>query len=48
MTTWHAAGHPPAPKVILTDAQLVLPFIIACTVFSYRVFRSKARESTYD
>lgn len=46
MTIWQAASHPSVLKVILAGALVVPPFVIACTVFSYRVFRSKARALT--
>ncbi|HET9405523.1 MAG TPA: cytochrome d ubiquinol oxidase subunit II, partial [Burkholderiales bacterium] len=48
MTIWDAAAHPSALKVMLIGALIVLPFIIAYTVFSYRVFRGKASEKLYD
>ena len=48
MTIWEAAAHPSALKVVLIGALIVLPFIIAYTVFSYRVFSGKASEKLYD
>jgi cytochrome d ubiquinol oxidase subunit II len=48
MTIWQAAAHPSALKVMLIGTLVVLPFIIAYTVFSYRVFRGKAPETLYD
>jgi cytochrome d ubiquinol oxidase subunit II len=48
ITIWDAAAHPSALKVMLIGALIVLPFIIAYTVFSYRVFRGKASENLYD
>jgi cytochrome bd ubiquinol oxidase subunit II len=48
MTIWEAAAHPSALKVVLAGALIVLPFIIAYTVFSYRVFSGKASEKLYD
>jgi cytochrome d ubiquinol oxidase subunit II len=47
LTIWQAASHPSALKVILAGALVVLPFIIAYTVFAYRVFWGKAKELTY-
>ena len=47
MTIRQAASDPSALKVILAGALVVLPFIIGYTVFSYRVFRGKARALTY-
>jgi cytochrome d ubiquinol oxidase subunit II len=48
ITIWQAAAHPSALKVVLIGALIVLPFIIAYTVFSYWVFRGKASEHLYD
>jgi cytochrome d ubiquinol oxidase subunit II len=48
MTIWEAAAHPSALTVMLVGAALVLPFIVAYTAFSYRVFRGKASENLYD
>lgn len=48
ITIWDAAAHPEALKVVLIGALVVLPFIIGYTVFSYRVFRGKARAGLYD
>jgi cytochrome d ubiquinol oxidase subunit II len=48
MTIWEAAAHPSALTFILWGAAIVLPFIAAYTVFSYRVFRGKARTGQYD
>jgi len=48
ITIWDAAAHPSALKVMLIGALIVLPFILAYTVFSYRVFRGKASEKLYD
>jgi len=47
LTIWDAAAHPASLKVVLTGAAIVLPFIVAYTVFSYRVFRGKARAGLY-
>ena len=48
ITIWEAAAHPSALTFILWGAVVVLPFIAAYTVFSYRVFRGKARAGLYD
>lgn len=48
MTIWDAAAHPSALFVMLIGALIVLPFILGYTVFSYRVFRGKARADLYE
>lgn len=48
LTIWEAAAHPSALGVVLAGALTVLPFIIGYTVFSYRVFRGKARAGLYE
>ncbi|MBZ0248567.1 MAG: cytochrome d ubiquinol oxidase subunit II [Burkholderiales bacterium] len=48
LTIWEAAAHPSSLKVVLAGALVVLPFIVAYTVISYRVFRGKARGGLYD
>ncbi|MDP1716703.1 MAG: cytochrome BD ubiquinol oxidase subunit II, partial [Burkholderiales bacterium] len=45
---WDAAAHPSSLKVVLVGVLIVLPFIIGYTVFSYRVFRGKARDKLYE
>jgi cytochrome bd ubiquinol oxidase subunit II len=45
---WQAAAHPSSLKVVLIGALVVLPFIVAYTAFSYRVFRGKATGKLYD
>ena len=47
ITIWDAAAHPSALKAVLAGTLVVLPFIIAYTVFSYRVFRGKTRDPHY-
>lgn len=47
MTIWQAASSPEALKIILAGALVVLPVIVAYTVFAYRVFRGKARALEY-
>jgi cytochrome d ubiquinol oxidase subunit II len=48
MTIWDAAAHPSSLKVVLAGALIVLPFIVAYTVYSYRVFRGKAAARLYE
>ena len=48
MTMWQAASAPEALEVILIGAAIVLPAIFGYTVYSYRVFRGKARDLSYD
>jgi len=48
LTIWDAAAHPSSLKVVLAGALVVLPFIVAYTAFSYRVFRGKARKGQYE
>ncbi|MCW5603240.1 MAG: cytochrome d ubiquinol oxidase subunit II [Burkholderiales bacterium] len=48
ITIWEAAAPPSSLKVVLIGALVVLPFIIAYTVFSYHVFRGKASAKLYD
>jgi cytochrome bd ubiquinol oxidase subunit II len=47
LTIWDAASDPEALGVILVGAVVVLPAILAYTVFVYRVFRGKAQPLTY-
>lgn len=44
---WEAASAPKSLTFILVGALIVIPFILAYTVFSYRVFRGKATELHY-
>ncbi len=48
LTIWEAASAPEALRVILIGAVIVLPVIFGYTIFTYRVFRGKARDLTYD
>jgi cytochrome bd ubiquinol oxidase subunit II len=48
LTIWEAATHPSAQKVLLIGALVVLPFIAAYTILSYRIFRGKAKAGLYD
>jgi cytochrome d ubiquinol oxidase subunit II len=47
MTIWEAASAPEALIVILIGALVVLPFIIAYTIFAYRVFWGKVKDLSY-
>jgi cytochrome d ubiquinol oxidase subunit II len=47
ITIWQAAADPSALWFMLIGALVVLPFIVAYTVFAYRVFRGKARADLY-
>jgi len=48
LTIWEAAAHPSSLRVVLVGAAIVLPFIVAYTAISYRVFRGKAKAGLYD
>ena len=48
LTIWQAASHPSALKMVLVGVVIVVPFLLAYTVFAYRVFRGKARTGLYD
>ena len=48
LTIWEAAAHPSSLRVVLAGALVVLPFIVAYTAISYRVFRGKAKAGLYD
>ena len=47
MTIWQAAAAPESLRFVLVGALIVLPVIIAYTVFSYRVFWGKVKELSY-
>jgi cytochrome d ubiquinol oxidase subunit II len=48
LTVWEAAAHPSALVFLLVGTVIVLPFNLAYTLWSYRVFRGKAGgESPY-
>jgi cytochrome bd ubiquinol oxidase subunit II len=47
LTIWEAASAPESLMIILIGALTVLPFIIAYTVFVYRVFWGKVRDLSY-
>jgi cytochrome d ubiquinol oxidase subunit II len=48
ITIWDAAAHPSALTVVLIGALVVVPLIVAYTVFAHRVFWGKARAGLYD
>jgi cytochrome bd ubiquinol oxidase subunit II len=48
MTIWQAAAAPKSLSFVLVGTCIVLPLIVAYTVFSYRVFWGKARTLTYE
>jgi cytochrome d ubiquinol oxidase subunit II len=48
LTIWQAAAHPSGLKALLIGAAIVLPFIFAYTIMSYRIFRGKAKAGLYD
>ena len=48
LTIWDAAAHPTALRFVGIGAAIVLPFIVAYTLLSYRVFRGKAKAGLYD
>ncbi len=48
LTMWEAASAPESLILILVGALMVLPMIIAYTVYVYRVFRGKARPLSYE
>ena len=47
ITVWQAASAPESLRIIFAGAAVVLPVIIGYTIFSYRVFRGKARALSY-
>lgn len=47
MTIWEAASAPESLKFILYGAVIVVPIILAYTVFAYWVFRGKASDLRY-
>lgn len=48
LTIWEAASAPESLRFILVGVVIVLPFILAYTAYSYRVFAGKVRELSYD
>jgi cytochrome d ubiquinol oxidase subunit II len=47
MTIWQAAAAESSLRFVLVGTLIVLPMIVAYTLFSYRVFWGKARSLTY-
>ncbi|MCW5620013.1 MAG: cytochrome d ubiquinol oxidase subunit II, partial [Burkholderiales bacterium] len=47
LTIWDAAAADKSLRFVLVGTLIVLPFIVAYTVLSYRVFWGKARGLTY-
>jgi cytochrome d ubiquinol oxidase subunit II len=47
LTIWEAASAPESLKFILVGTVIVLPTIIAYTIFSYHIFRGKATQLKY-
>ena len=47
LTIWQAASSAPALKAILIGVAVSVPAIAGYTIFSYWVFRGKARELKY-
>lgn len=48
LTIWQAASSPEALRIILWGTIVVLPTIIAYSIFAYTVFRGKATKLSYD
>jgi cytochrome d ubiquinol oxidase subunit II len=48
LTLWDAAAHPSALTIVLIGALVVVPLIIAYTVFSHWVFWGKAKAGLYE
>jgi cytochrome d ubiquinol oxidase subunit II len=48
LTVWQAASAPESLVVILIGAIIVLPLILAYTLYAYTVFRGKAAALYYD
>ena len=48
LTLWEAAAHPSALRVVLAGFLVVLPFLLAYTVYAHRVFRGKVRAPLYE
>jgi cytochrome d ubiquinol oxidase subunit II len=47
LTIWEAAAHPSALRFMLWGAIIVLPLILAYTLFAYRIFRGKVQGPLY-
>jgi cytochrome d ubiquinol oxidase subunit II len=48
LTIWDAAAHPSGLRALLWGTAIVLPFIVAYTILSYRIFSGKADKKLYD
>jgi cytochrome d ubiquinol oxidase subunit II len=48
LTIWEAAAHPAGLKALFVGTAIVLPFIVAYTLLSYRIFRGKANRKLYE
>jgi cytochrome bd ubiquinol oxidase subunit II len=48
LTIWEAAAHPTGQRALLVGVAIVLPFIVAYTILSYRIFGGKAAKKLYD
>jgi cytochrome d ubiquinol oxidase subunit II len=48
LTIWEAAAHPTGLKALFVGTAIVLPFIVAYTALSYRIFRGKANRKLYE
>jgi cytochrome d ubiquinol oxidase subunit II len=48
LTLWDAAAHPSGLRALMLGVGIVLPFIVAYTILSYRIFSGKATEKLYD
>ncbi|HEX9810497.1 MAG TPA: cytochrome d ubiquinol oxidase subunit II [Burkholderiales bacterium] len=48
LTIWEAAAHPSALRFVLVGALIVVPLIVAYTVFVHRIFWGKAQAHLYD
>jgi len=47
LTIWQAASAPESLRFILVGALVVIPTILAYTIFAYRIFRGKATDLKY-
>jgi cytochrome d ubiquinol oxidase subunit II len=47
LTIWQAAAHPSSLRIVLGGFLVILPFLIAYTVYAHRVFGGKVREPLY-
>ncbi len=47
LTIWQAAAHPSSLRIVLGGFLVVLPFLIAYTLYAHRVFGGKVRDLLY-